>query len=109
MATPRIARPSPAPTRPYKRKLSREDAETGSILITKDRWRHFPPPMQEFAVRVGSQSFVTTIVSEDCNCVPPSHQHLHLQAGHFAHLLRFQTGEVIEVQPTRGAFIIRNG
>ena len=109
MATPRIARPSPAPTRPYKRKLSREDAETGSILITKDRWRHFPPPLQEFTVRVGRQSYVTTIVAEDCNCVPPPHQHLHLEAGHFAHLLRFQAGDVIEIQPARDVFIIRNG
>jgi hypothetical protein len=34
---------------------------------------------------------------------------LHLEAGHFAHLLRFQAGDVIEIQPARDVFIIRNG
>jgi hypothetical protein len=38
--------------KPYRRKLSREDAETGTLLIEKSRWRLFPPPMTEFAVDV---------------------------------------------------------
>jgi len=85
-------------TSPYHRKLSREDAETGSILIDKRAWRLFPPPMEEFTVVVGGQEFRTCIVAEDCNCVPPPHQHYHLEAGHFRHLLDFTPGRTLLVQ-----------
>ena len=44
--------------KPYRRKLSREDAETGTILITKDRWPAFPPPMQEFSISIGAADAV---------------------------------------------------
>jgi hypothetical protein len=82
-------------TSPYRRRLSREDAETGSILIDKRAWRLFPPPMEEFTVVVGGQEFRTCIVAEDCNCVPPPHQHYHLEAGHFRHLLDFRPGRTM--------------
>jgi hypothetical protein len=82
----------------YRRKLSREDAETGSILIDKRAWRLFPPPMEEFTVVVGGQEFRTCIVAEDCNCVPPPHQHYHLEAGHFRRLLDFTPGRTLLVQ-----------
>lgn len=57
----------------YRRKLSREDAATGTVLITKDRWAGFPPPMVEFAVEAGGQRFATRVVAEDCLCAPPAH------------------------------------
>jgi hypothetical protein len=95
--------------RPYRRKLSREDAETGTILITKDRWRDFPPPMQEFNVRVGRATYPTRLVAEDCSCVPPPHQHYHLEAAHFAKGLRFQPGEVVEIESRDDTFVLRNG
>jgi len=85
-------------TAPYRRRLSREDAETGSILIDKRAWRLFPLPMEEFTVVVGGQEFRTCIVAEDCNCVPPPHQHYHLEAGHFRHLLDFHPGRTQLVQ-----------
>jgi hypothetical protein len=28
--------------KPYRRKLSGEGAETGTVLITRDRWKSFP-------------------------------------------------------------------
>jgi len=95
--------------KPYRHKLSREDAETGSILITKDRWRTFPPPMQEFVVDVAGRRFATRIVAEDCECVPPPHQHYHLEAGHFRHLLDFAAGKVIEIEPGDDVYAVRNG
>ncbi len=95
--------------KPYRRKLSREDAGTGTILITKDRWRTFPPPMQEFAVDVAGQRFATRIVAEDCACAPPPHQHLHLEAGHFRHLLDFLTGAVVEIEMAGDTRAVRNG
>jgi hypothetical protein len=82
----------------YTRKLSREDVETGSIFITKDRWRMFPPPLEEFAVVVAGREFRTCIVAEDCVCVPPPHQHYHLEAGHFRDLLDFTRGRTVAVQ-----------
>jgi hypothetical protein len=82
----------------YRRRLSREDAETGSILIDKRAWRLFPPPMEEFTVVVGGHEFRTCIVAEDCSCVPPPHQHYHLEAGHFRHLLDFSPGHTLLVQ-----------
>ena len=83
---------------PYRRKLSRADVETGSMLIDKRAWRLFPPPMEEFTVVVGGQEFRTCIVAEDCTCVPPPHQHYHLEAGHFRHLLDFSPGRTLLVQ-----------
>jgi hypothetical protein len=90
----------------YRRKLSREDVETGSILIDKRAWRLVPPPMEEFIVVVDGQEFRTCIVAEDCSCartgarlgVPPPHQHYHLEAGHFRHLLDFSPGRTLLVQ-----------
>ena len=95
--------------KPYRRKLSGEDADTGSILILKTDWRAFPPPMQEFAVEVAGRRFATRIVAEDCACVPPPHQHYHLEAGHFRHLLDFSRGAIVEIEPGDGVFSIRNG
>jgi len=33
-------------TASYRRRLSREDVETGPVLVDKRAWRLFPPPMQ---------------------------------------------------------------
>jgi hypothetical protein len=95
----------------YSRKLSQEDVETVSIFVTKDRWRMFPPPLEEFTVVVGSETFRTCIVAEECACartqtrvagarlgVPPSHQHYHLEAGHFRHMLDFRPGRRVVVR-----------
>jgi hypothetical protein len=95
--------------KPYRRKLSREDADTGTILITKDRWRVFLPTMQEFAVDVAGRRFATRIVAEDCACVLPPHQHLHLEAGHFRHLLDFTRGAIVEIEVDDGVCTVRNG
>jgi hypothetical protein len=93
----------------YRRKLSREDAETGTVLVEKSRWRLFPPPMTEFAVEAAGRRFATRIVAEDCACVTPPHQHYHLEAGHFRHLLDFTRGAVIEIEPAGDAYLVRNG
>jgi hypothetical protein len=95
--------------KPYRRTLSREDADTGTILVTKDRWRAFPPPMQEFAVDVAGRRFATRIVAEDCACVLPPHQHLHLEAGHFRHLLDLTRGAIVEIEVDDGVCTVRNG
>jgi hypothetical protein len=88
--------------RTYRRKLSREDVATGSILVEKRVWRLFPAPLEEFTVVVGGQEFRTCIVPEDCDCRPPPHQHYHLEAGHFCHLLDFSPGRTVlmECDPT---------
>lgn len=95
--------------KPYRRKLSAEDVETGSILIEKSWWKRFPPPLEEFGVRVSGQPFVTTIVAEDCDCIGEPHQHYHLEAGHFAHLLDFSRGATVVIEPSPGAYMIANG
>jgi len=95
--------------KPYRRKLSSEDANTGTVLIEKRLWPAFPPPMMEFAVDVAGSRFATRIVAEDCACVPPPHQHYHLEAGHFRHLLDFARGSVIEIEASDAGFIVRNG
>ncbi|MHB8375522.1 MAG: hypothetical protein ACYDEB_01005 [Dehalococcoidia bacterium] len=100
---------SAAPPRPYRRKLSREDADTGTILIAKARWRMFPPPMAEFAVRAGGRRFHTRIIAEDCDCVPPPHQHLHLEAGHLRGQLDFRPGALIEIARQGEEYVLRNG
>ena len=96
--------------KPYRRKLSGQGAETGTILITKDGWNAFPPPMKEFDVRVGRLALATRIVAEDCVCVPPLHRHLQLEAGHFRHLLEFSKGAIVENEVRDGSVrSIRNG
>lgn len=93
----------------YRRKLSREDVETGTVLITKERWRMFPPPLEEFEVEVGGRRFVTTIVPEDCACVGAPHQHYHLEAGHFRHLLPFAPGATLVIERTASGYRIDGG
>ena len=95
--------------KPYRRKLSSEDASTGAILITKDRWRAFPPPMEEFTAKVGRRRFATRLAPEDCVCVPPAHQHMHLEAAHFSGLLDFSRGAVVEIDGEGGVFTVCNG
>jgi hypothetical protein len=93
----------------YRRTLSREDAETGTVLIETSRWKLFPPPMREFAVDVNGRRFATRIVAEDCACVPPPHQHYHLEAGHFRELLNFERGRVIEIErDPGGSYAVRD-
>jgi hypothetical protein len=82
----------------YRRRLTREDVKTGSILVDKRAWRLFPPPTEEFTVLVDGQEFRTCITAEDCNCVPPPHQHYHLEARRFRHLLDFRPGRTLVVQ-----------
>jgi len=93
----------------YRRRLTREDAETGTLLIEKSRWKMFPAPMTEFAVELGGARFATRIVAEDCSCVPPAHQHYHLEAGHFRDRLDFSRGRVIEVERAGDIYRLRNG
>ncbi len=66
----------------------------------------FPPPLEEFTVVVGGREFRTCIVGEECSCarlgarlrVPPPHQHYHLEAGHFRHLLDFRPGAFVTIE-----------
>jgi hypothetical protein len=95
--------------KPYRRKLSAEDAETGTILIEKTRWTDFPAPMREFAVSAGGAAFATRIVAEDCDCVPPAHQHYHLEAAHFRHSLDFRRGSVVVIERRDDIYTIANG
>jgi len=93
----------------YRRTLSAEDVDTGTIFIEKSRWRRFPPPMREFAVRVGRDRFATRIVAEPCDCVAPTHEHYHLEANHFRDRLNFVRGAAIEIcQDADGAYSIAN-
>jgi hypothetical protein len=92
----------------YRRKLSAEDAETGTILIEKAQWRRFPAPMQEFGVRVGALQFATRIVAEDCACVPPPHQHYHLEANHFRDRLNFARGAPVAISHDDNGYAIAN-
>jgi hypothetical protein len=96
------------PPTSYRRVLSAEDADTGTILIEKSRWAMFPPPMEEFAIEAGGQRFVTRIVAEDCSCVGTPHQHLHLEAGHLKHLLHFTRGASITITRGEKAYVIAN-
>lgn len=92
------------PATVYRRKLSREDADTGTVLITKRHWRMFPPPLQEFAMEVRDQRFMTTVVPEDCACSGEPHQHYHLEVGHFRHLLDFVPGARVVVERTERGY-----
>ncbi len=65
--------------------------------------------MTEFAIDARGRRFATRIVAEDCACVPPPHQHLHLEAAHFRDRLNFTKGAVIEIVREGDAYVIRDG
>lgn len=95
--------------KPYRRKLSREDADTGTILITKGCWGDFPPPKREFSVIVEGEAVPARIVAENCSCVTPPHQHMHLEAGPLPPQLAFKRGRVIEIVREGQSYVLRNG
>jgi hypothetical protein len=64
--------------------------------------------MTEFAVDVAGARFATRIVAEDCECVPPPHQHYHLEAGHFRHLPSSRAAPSSRLSPD-GVTRSRNG
>jgi len=95
--------------KPYRRRLSAEDAETGTVLIEKGRWPDFPAPMREFAISAGGARFATRIVAEDCGCRGSVHQHLHLEAAHFRDRVDFRAGAVVSIERQDDTYTIANG
>jgi hypothetical protein len=79
----------------YRRKLSRGEVSEGSILIEKTKWRLFPRPGEPLRIEVSGASIVTAIEAEDCNCVPPPHQHYHLPAAALQSHIEFRPGVVL--------------
>ena len=81
----------------YRKKLNRVEVARGTILILKTSWRMFTAPGEPMAVRVGDSTFHIHIEAEDCVCTPPPHQHYHLPAHQFRHLLLFEAGRTVEI------------
>lgn len=94
--------------KPYRRKLSREDADTGTTLITKGRGRTLPAATQEFVIGVAVERRATRVATNDCARVPAPHRHLHLEAGHFRHLLDFSRGAVAEIERDEGVCAVHH-
>jgi hypothetical protein len=89
--------------------LSRQDAGTGALLMTKERWSMPPAPMAEVPIDIHRARIETRIVPEDCACVPRPQRHLHLELGHVRGRLDFGAGAVVEAAPHGDGFVLRNG
>jgi hypothetical protein len=92
----------------FKRKLSSDEVARGSLLIEKGRWSLFPPPGTPFELEAGGVGVTVRIEAEDCNCVPPPHQHYHLPLGALREVLPFVPGTVLIVEQLgEGRYAVR--
>jgi len=63
--------------KPYRRKVSTEEAREGYLLVTKDRLSFFPPPGTHFRLRVKERSRDVRVESYHCACRGPDKLHEH--------------------------------
>ncbi|MEM4266715.1 MAG: hypothetical protein QW404_01515 [Candidatus Nanoarchaeia archaeon] len=78
----------------YRRKISREEAEEGYILITKDALKMFPPIDRKFYLVENKKETPVKVRAISCICMGPEepHQHYHL------HYKPLKKGEVIVIR-----------
>lgn len=65
----------------YKRRISREEAQRGYILITKNALKQFPTIGESFQLKFGDEKFPIEIKGVPCQCRGPDkpHEHYHLE------------------------------
>jgi len=93
--------------KPYRRKLSAGEARGQFMLITKDRWKHFPPPGQPFDLRLGDELYRVAIEAIPCHCVGMPHEHYHLGLTELTPLLEWVRGATFVIEPeSEGGYAI---
>jgi hypothetical protein len=97
----------------YTRKLSREDAARGRMLIDQQRWGMFPRPGGSLAADVGGARARLRVVGDACACKPrcgaPEHEHRYLQMGPSRRRIVFVAGASVTVDRANGIYRVRNG
>jgi hypothetical protein len=93
----------------YVRKLSREDASLGRMLIEKSKWGMFPQPGGAISADVGGVRSRLRVEGERCSCVPPEHEHRYLRMGAARRRIVFVAGARVTVDRANGAYRVRNG
>ena len=93
----------------YVRKLSREDAANGRMLIEKAKWGMFPQPGGGISADVGGVRSRLRVIGERCECVPPQHEHRYLRMGTARRRLVFAAGARVTVDRANGIYRVRNG
>ena len=88
--------------KPYRRKLSAEEARRQFMFIAKDRWKHFPPPGQPFDLRLADEVYRVAIEAIPCSCVGPPHEHYHLGLAELAPLLEWVRGNTFVIEADGG-------
>jgi len=63
--------------RPYRRKISGEEAQEGYLLLTKDRLKDFPPVDEPFALIRDGDELEARVESYRCTCRGPKRPHDH--------------------------------
>ena len=92
----------------YTRKLSRDDAANGRMLIEKGRWNMFPQPGGSMAADVGGVRSRLRVVGERCDCVPPEHEHRYLLMGAARRRIVFVAGVRVTIDRANGVYRVRN-
>jgi hypothetical protein len=93
----------------YTRKLSREEAALGRMLIDKQRWGMFPRPGGSLAADVGGARARLRVLGEPCECRPPKHERRYLQMGAARRRIVFVAGASLTVDRANGIYRVRNG
>lgn len=78
----------------YRRKLSREEASIGYLMILKDRLDFFPRVGEAFDLWFRDKSYRVQVDSEHCTCRGPDKPHEHYR---------------ISLDPLRGVLEVKKG
>ena len=92
----------------YIRKISRDDARHGRLLIDNAKWGLFPQPGGAISADVGGARSRLRVASEPCACVPPEHEHRYLQVGAARRRIIFVAGARVAVERANGVYRLRN-
>ncbi len=80
----------------YRRRISREEAGRGSVLVAKNMLKNFPPVGESFKLRCGGEEGDVEIVSVPCQCVGPDkpHEHYYLDV---SGLVKLRLGKIVSI------------
>lgn len=93
----------------YTRRLSTTEVKEGFILILKDKVKFFPDSGKPFLLRFGNKEYKTEVTAIDCTCQGPDkpHQHWHMDAQSFIHLLGASKPRVVISRSDKGSYELR--
>ncbi len=80
----------------YRRKVSREEAGKGGILIAKNMLKNFPRVGESFKLKFEGAEGDVEVISVPCHCVGPDkpHEHYYLEV---KELVKLRWGKIVSI------------